>query len=110
MSSNLDEIQAKLFEIQYIRSKFQKDLAAKRKELIALAAQFESYEELYKYGKKISHSPEEFNEIMLMARDIFFGAPGRAGHGRAQLTRNQPLPEKGLEGSTPSPSEDFVLF
>ena len=68
----LDDVQAKIFEIQYLRSKMTKDIASKREELYKLANVFDNYYDLYVYGKRISSSLEEFNEIMLKVRDIFF--------------------------------------
>ncbi len=67
----LDDIQAKLFEISYLKTKLERDLQQKKDELLHLAIQFESYAELYSYTKKMSHSLEEFNVMMAKARDIF---------------------------------------
>lgn len=67
----LDDIQAKIFEISYLRTKLERDIRQKRDELLILASGFDSYLDLYTYTKKTSQSDEEFNIMMLTARDIF---------------------------------------
>ena len=68
----IDDIQAKIFEIQYLRQKMEKEIQQKRQELFSMSKVFSSYFELYHYGKAMTSSNEEFNEMMLSARDEFF--------------------------------------
>jgi len=68
----LDDIQAKIFEIQYLKQKMEKDIQRKRQELFSMTGVFSSYFELYHYGKAMTATDEEFNEMMLSSRDEFF--------------------------------------
>ena len=66
-----DDIQAKLFEISYLRTKLERDLKERRKELLHLAVQFDNYQDLYTYTRKTAQNLEEFNSLMMVAREIF---------------------------------------
>ena len=72
LAEKMDEVQAKLLEIQILQKKFEKEISLKRKEILALSLNFTSYWELYKFSKAMSKDQEEFNLAMLGMRDTFF--------------------------------------
>jgi len=72
MNITLDDLQAKIFEIQYLKTRLEKEVREKRKELLTMSNIFTNYYDLYIHGKAMSSSQEEFNDIMFDAREIFF--------------------------------------
>lgn len=72
MSDIVDEIQAEIFQIQYLKKKNDADVDKKIQELIKTASKLENYEAIYRISKKMATTPEEFNLIMLTVRKYIF--------------------------------------